>query len=43
MHTIIITVEGGCVVEVENLPEGCDYLIHDLDTGMDTEGEESCS
>ena len=31
MHTIKITVEGGCVVEVDGLPDGFDYEIIDRD------------
>tara|TARA_A100001388_G_scaffold1617_1_gene1175 strand:+ start:659 stop:886 length:228 start_codon:yes stop_codon:yes gene_type:complete len=31
MHTIKITVEGGCVVEVDGLPDGFDYEIIDKD------------
>ena len=29
--TIVITVEGGCVIDVENLPEGFSYSVNDLD------------
>ena len=31
MYTIKITVEGGCVVEVDGLPDGFDYEIIDKD------------
>ena len=31
MHAIKITVEGGCVVEVDGLPDGFDYEIIDKD------------
>ena len=31
MHTIKITVEGGCVIEVDGLPDGFDYEIIDKD------------
>ena len=31
MHIIKITVEGGCVVEVDGLPDGFDYEIIDKD------------
>jgi hypothetical protein len=31
MKTIIIEVMGGCVVDVNNLPEGYTYEIHDHD------------
>ena len=31
MHMIKITVKGGCVVEVDGLPDGFDYEIIDKD------------
>ena len=31
MYTIKITVKGGCVVEVDGLPDGFDYEIIDKD------------
>jgi len=33
MNEVTITVSGGCVVDVEGLPEGWTYIIADLDTG----------
>ena len=30
-HTIKITVKGGVVTDVENLPDGWDYELHDYD------------
>jgi len=38
---IVITVEGGCVVDVDNLPEGYGYEINDLDMeGYDGDPED---
>lgn len=38
-QTIKITIEGGCLQDVENLPAGWDYELVDLDTG-DCEDDE---
>ncbi len=35
--TIVITVEGGCVIDVAYLPEGWNYQINDLDDDQDDE------
>tara|TARA_R100001163_G_scaffold923_6_gene1452 strand:+ start:224 stop:346 length:123 start_codon:yes stop_codon:yes gene_type:complete len=40
MHTIKITVEAGCVVEVDGLPDGFDYEIIDKDVEQEEEKEE---
>ena len=32
MNEIKIIVSGGCVVDVEGLPEGWEYTVADLDT-----------
>jgi hypothetical protein len=39
MHTIKITVEAGCVVEVDGLPDGFDYEIIDKDTQQEEKEE----
>jgi hypothetical protein len=31
MKTIEIEVKGGCVIDVNNLPKGYNYLVKDLD------------
>ena len=33
MHTIIIVIEGGCVIDVKNLPDDWYYEIDDMDLG----------
>ena len=35
MPTIIIVVEGGCVIEVKNMPNDWDYIIDDKDIDDD--------
>jgi len=35
---IIIKVEGGCVVDVENMPKGYKYIIDDADCKEDYNG-----
>ena len=48
MKTIIIEVMGGCVVDVNNLPEGYTYEIHDHDLTEElvsedlTDSEQEC-
>lgn len=39
--TITITVKGGCVVDVEGLPKGYDYLVDDQDDIEDPDHMES--